>query len=66
MANNCTGCHGLTELNRFNANQWIGVVKGMSGRTSLTQEQVRLLTQYVQNMRATCQQRPIRTNNKEP
>ena len=48
MANNCTGCHGLTELNRFNANQWIGVVKGMSGRTSLTQEQVRLLTQYVQ------------------
>ncbi|HID4045653.1 TPA: NapC/NirT family cytochrome c [Pluralibacter gergoviae] len=48
MANNCTGCHGQTELNRFNANQWIGVVKGMAGRTSLTQEQVRLLTQYVQ------------------
>ncbi|MTH47842.1 NapC/NirT family cytochrome c [Intestinirhabdus alba] len=48
MANNCTGCHGLTALDRFNANQWIGVVKGMSGRTSLSEEQVRILTQYVQ------------------
>jgi trimethylamine-N-oxide reductase cytochrome c-type subunit TorC len=48
MSNNCTGCHGLTALDRFNANQWIGVVKGMSGRTSLNAEQVRLLTQYVQ------------------
>lgn len=48
MASNCTGCHGLTALDRFNANQWIGVVKGMSGRTSLTEEQVRILTQYVQ------------------
>lgn len=48
MANNCTGCHGLTALNRFNANQWIGVVKGMAGRTSLTEEQLRVLTQYVQ------------------
>lgn len=48
MSNNCTGCHGLTALERFNANQWIGVVKGMAGRTSLTQEQVRILTQYVQ------------------
>ncbi len=60
MANNCTGCHGLTALDRFNANQWIGVVKGMAGRTSLTPEQVRVLTQYVQkhasDMPATSQQ----------
>ncbi|MDF7680382.1 NapC/NirT family cytochrome c [Enterobacteriaceae bacterium ESL0689] len=48
MANNCTGCHGLTALDRFNANQWIGVVKGMAARTSLTEEQLRVLTQYVQ------------------
>lgn len=48
MADNCTGCHGLTALDRFTANQWIGVVKGMSGRTSLTAEQTRILTQYVQ------------------
>lgn len=48
MANNCTGCHGLTALDRFNANQWIGVVKGMAARTSLTEEQLRILTQYVQ------------------
>lgn len=48
MSANCTGCHGLTALNRFNANQWIGVVKGMAPRTSLTQEQLRVLTQYVQ------------------
>lgn len=48
MSANCTGCHGLTALDRFNANQWIGVVKGMAPRTSLTQEQLRVLTQYVQ------------------
>ncbi|WP_058912095.1 NapC/NirT family cytochrome c [Entomohabitans teleogrylli] len=48
MSSNCTGCHGLTALDRFNANQWIGVVKGMAGRTSLSQEQIRVLTQYVQ------------------
>ncbi|MGO3398588.1 MAG: NapC/NirT family cytochrome c, partial [Serratia proteamaculans] len=35
-------------LDRFNANQWIGVIKGMAPRTSLTQEQLRVLTQYVQ------------------
>ncbi|MBV4411614.1 NapC/NirT family cytochrome c [Enterobacteriaceae bacterium YMB-R22] len=48
MSANCTGCHGLTALDRFNANQWIGVVKGMAPRTSLTQEQLRVLTQYAQ------------------
>lgn len=48
MSANCTGCHGLTALERFNANQWIGVIKGMAPRTSLSQEQLRLLTQYVQ------------------
>ena len=48
MSANCTGCHGLTALDRFNANQWIGVIKGMAPRTSLTQEQLRVLTQYVQ------------------
>ncbi|GAB4591460.1 NapC/NirT family cytochrome c [Edwardsiella tarda] len=48
MSDNCTGCHGLTALDRFNANQWIGVVKGMASRTSLNEEQLRLLTQYVQ------------------
>ena len=39
---------GCQLLGRFNANQWIGVVKGMAPRTSLTQEQLRVLTQYVQ------------------
>ena len=41
-------CHGLTALDHFNANQWIGVIKGMEPRTSLTPEQARMLTQYVQ------------------
>jgi trimethylamine-N-oxide reductase cytochrome c-type subunit TorC len=48
MSANCTGCHGLTALDRFNANQWIGVIKGMAPRTSLNQEQLRVLTRYVQ------------------
>jgi trimethylamine-N-oxide reductase (cytochrome c), cytochrome c-type subunit TorC len=48
MSANCTGCHGLTALDHFNANQWIGVIKGMEPRTSLTPEQARMLTQYVQ------------------
>ncbi|WP_420851566.1 NapC/NirT family cytochrome c [Pantoea alhagi] len=48
MSANCTGCHGLTALDHYNANQWIGVMKGMAPRTSLDQEQLRLLTQYAQ------------------
>ena len=48
MSANCTGCHGLTALDHFNANQWIGVMKGMAPRTSLDEEQLRLLTQYAQ------------------
>ncbi|QKJ87824.1 Trimethylamine N-oxide reductase I cytochrome c-type subunit [Paramixta manurensis] len=48
MTANCTGCHGLTALKHYNANQWIGVIKGMAPRTSLDQEQLRLLTQYAQ------------------
>lgn len=48
MSNNCTGCHGAPSLNSFTANQWTGVIKGMSGRTSLTKEQIRVLSQYVQ------------------
>lgn len=48
MSANCTGCHGLTALDHFTANQWIGVMKGMAPRTSLNEEQLRLLTQYAQ------------------
>ncbi|EFM0751969.1 cytochrome C [Salmonella enterica subsp. enterica serovar Bredeney] len=48
MSNNCTGCHGAPSLNSFTANQWTGVIKGMSGRTALTKEQIRVLSQYVQ------------------
>ncbi|MDR7343008.1 trimethylamine-N-oxide reductase cytochrome c-type subunit TorC [Pantoea alhagi] len=48
MSANCTGCHGLTALDHYNANQWIGVMKGMAPRTALDEEQLRLLTQYAQ------------------
>ncbi|WP_158782411.1 NapC/NirT family cytochrome c [Pantoea sp. BAV 3049] len=48
MTANCTGCHGLTSLDHYTANQWIGVMKGMASRTSLNPEQLRLLTLYVQ------------------
>lgn len=48
MTANCTGCHGLTSLDHFTANQWPGVIKGMASRTSLNEEQLRVLTQYVQ------------------
>ena len=48
MSSNCTGCHGLTQLDHFTANQWTGVMKGMASRTSLDKEQLRLLTQFAQ------------------
>lgn len=49
MSANCTGCHGLTALDHFTANQWIGVMKGMAPRTALDEEQLRILTLYAQN-----------------
>ncbi|KGT95129.1 cytochrome C [Erwinia typographi] len=48
MTSSCTGCHGLIPTDRFTANQWIGVMKGMASRTSLDAEQLRLLTQFAQ------------------
>ena len=48
MTANCTGCHGLTAPDRYTANQWTSVIKGMASRTSLDTEQLRLLTRYVQ------------------
>ena len=49
MSANCTGCHGLTALDHFTANQWIGVMKGMASRTALNEEQLRILPLYAQN-----------------
>lgn len=49
MSANCTGCHGITALDHFSANQWIGVMKGMAPRTALNEEQLRILTLYAQN-----------------
>ncbi|MDG2915897.1 NapC/NirT family cytochrome c [Bisgaard Taxon 10/6] len=44
----CSGCHAPIAADHYTANQWIGVVNSMKDRTSMTKEQVRALTIYLQ------------------
>ena len=44
----CSGCHAPIGADHYTANQWIGVVNSMKDRTSMTDEQVRAVTIYLQ------------------
>ena len=45
---NCSGCHAAIAADHYTANQWIGVVNSMKDRTSMTKDDVRALTIYLQ------------------
>ncbi|WP_373100208.1 MULTISPECIES: NapC/NirT family cytochrome c [Pasteurellaceae] len=44
----CSGCHAAISADHYTANQWIGVVNSMKDRTSMSAEEVRTLTIYLQ------------------
>lgn len=44
----CGGCHAAIGADHYTANQWIGVVNSMKDRTSMTEEDVRAVTIYLQ------------------
>lgn len=44
----CSGCHAAIGADHYTANQWIGVVNSMKDRTSMTKDEVRTLTIYLQ------------------
>ncbi len=44
----CSGCHAPIGADHYTANQWIGVVNSMKDRTSLSEDDVRTLTIYLQ------------------
>lgn len=44
----CSGCHAPIGAEHYTANQWIGVVNSMKDRTSLTDEEVRAVTIFLQ------------------
>ena len=46
--NNCSGCHAAISADHYTANQWIGVVNSMKDRTSMSKDEVRALTIYLQ------------------
>lgn len=45
----CSGCHSAINANHYTANQWIGVVNSMKDRTSMTKDETRKLTIYLQH-----------------
>lgn len=45
---NCSGCHAAIGADHYTANQWIGVVNSMKDRTSMTKDEVRAVTIYLQ------------------
>ncbi|WP_018651929.1 NapC/NirT family cytochrome c [Actinobacillus capsulatus] len=44
----CSGCHAPIGADHYTANQWIGVVNSMKDRTSMTADDVRAVTIYLQ------------------
>lgn len=44
----CSGCHAAIGADHYTANQWIGVVNSMKDRTSMSKDEVRALTIYLQ------------------
>ncbi|WP_164473547.1 hypothetical protein [Deinococcus psychrotolerans] len=44
----CSACHAAHQPTDHTANEWIGVLKGMTPRTSLTKDQVALILKYLQ------------------
>ena len=44
----CSGCHAAIGADHYTANQWIGVVNSMKDRTSMSEEDVRAVTIYLQ------------------
>jgi hypothetical protein len=43
----CSGCHGLVDPHRFEAGRWPGFVKEMSGKLSISVDEVADLTRYL-------------------
>lgn len=44
----CSGCHAAIGADHYTANQWIGVVNSMKDRTTMSDDEVRALTIYLQ------------------
>ncbi|WP_044469912.1 NapC/NirT family cytochrome c [Mannheimia massilioguelmaensis] len=44
----CSGCHAAISADHYTANQWIGVVNSMKDRTSMSADDVRAVTIYLQ------------------
>ena len=44
----CSGCHAVIPAGHYTANQWVGVVNSMKDRTSLSSDETRTLTVYLQ------------------
>lgn len=44
----CSGCHAPISADHYTSNQWIGVVNSMKDRTSMSADDVRALTIYLQ------------------
>ncbi|TIH12819.1 cytochrome C [Marinifilum sp. JC120] len=44
----CGGCHAQTPATHFTANQWIGGIKSMGNRVSLSKNNARFLLKYLQ------------------
>ncbi|AKJ43136.1 pentaheme c-type cytochrome TorC [Pragia fontium] len=46
--NTCNQCHGAPDIKHYDANAWIGTLKGMLGFTSLNTQEERILLKYLQ------------------
>lgn len=46
--NNCSVCHPAPDIDHFNPSQWPSVAEEMGSRTSLSKEEIALLTQFLQ------------------
>ncbi|SMB84118.1 trimethylamine-N-oxide reductase (cytochrome c), cytochrome c-type subunit TorY [Pasteurella testudinis DSM 23072] len=45
----CSTCHATIPADHYTANQWVGVINSMKDRTSMSDEEVRAVTIYLQH-----------------
>lgn len=49
FTNRCGACHASPELTHYTTNQWPGVINSMKSRAGLTDEEMQMVTKFVQN-----------------
>jgi len=47
----CSSCHAIEPINRYSLREWSRIIPGMAEESNLTEEETRLLSDYIYTIR---------------